>query len=130
MNLDELMRFWRYHNHHKYIFYLADDSFMKATQVLVTWLERGDCARRSANTFYSMIQSVNSHVRRLMNEKGAHDQELEQMKLAFRQRHEGILRQCKSISFSSGQHISLLLQTFSSREDPIGTHMHTFHLAI
>ena len=103
---------------------------MKATQVLVTWLERGDCARRSANTFYSMIQSVNSHVRRLMNEKGAHDQELEQMKLAFRQRHEGILRQCKSISFSSGQHISLLLQTFSSREDRIGTHMHTFLLVI
>ncbi len=69
---------------------------MKGTQVLVTWLERGDCTRRSANTFYSMIQSVNSHVRRLMNEKATHDQELEQMKLAFRQRLEGILRQCKS----------------------------------
>ncbi len=69
---------------------------MKGTQVLVTWLERGDCSRRSANTFYGMIQSVNSHVRRLMNEKATHDQELEQMKLAFRQRHEGILRQSKS----------------------------------
>ena len=35
-----------------------------------------------------------------MNEKAAHDQELEQMKLAFRQRHEGILRQCKLVMYS------------------------------
>ena len=68
---------------------------MKGTQVLVTWLDRGDCSRRASNIFYSMIQSVNSHVRRLMNEKAQHDLELEQMKLKFRQRLEGIIRQCK-----------------------------------
>ena len=68
---------------------------MKATQVLVTWLDRGDCNRRTANNFYSMIQSVNSHTRRLLNEKAAHDQELEDVKLKFKLRHEGILRQCK-----------------------------------
>ena len=71
---------------------------MAATQVLVTWLERGDCTRRNANTFYSMVQSVNSHIRRLLNEKAVHDNELEQMKFKFRQRLEGILHQCKFFS--------------------------------
>lgn len=68
---------------------------MKGTQVLMTWLERGDCNRRTANTFYSMVQCVHSHVRRLLTEKSQHDVELEEMKLKFRQRLEGIIRQCK-----------------------------------
>ena len=68
---------------------------MKATSVLMTWLERGDCNRRSANSFYSMVQSVNSHVRRLMAEKAQHDDELEMMKKQFRDRLEGIIRQCE-----------------------------------
>lgn len=39
-----------------------DDHFTKAVQVLITWLERGDCSKKNSNTFYSMIQSTNSHV--------------------------------------------------------------------
>lgn len=39
-----------------------DDHFTKAVQVLITWLERGDCTKKNSNTFYSMIQSTNSHV--------------------------------------------------------------------
>ena len=76
---------------------LGDDSFMQGTQVLVTWLDRGDCNRRNANTFYSMVQSVNAHVRRLLNEKATHDEELETIKQQFRDRLEGILRQCEYI---------------------------------
>ena len=75
--------------------FTGDDSFMQATQVLMTWLERGDCNRRTANSFYSMVQSVNSHIRRLTNEKTAHDDEFEVIKQQFRDRLEGILRQCK-----------------------------------
>lgn len=68
---------------------------MKASQILATWLSRGDCNRRTSNTFYSLVQAVNSHVRRLMADKAQHDEELAQMKLKFRLRMEGILRQCK-----------------------------------
>ena len=74
---------------------------MKATQALVTWLERGDCSRRNANSFYSMIQSVNAHVRRLINEKAQHDEEFEVMKAKFRQQLEAILRQCKCLCMLS-----------------------------
>ncbi len=70
---------------------------MTATQILITWLDRGDCNRRTANNFYSMVQSVNSHTRRLLNEKAQHDQELEAMKIKFNMRLEGILRQCKCL---------------------------------
>ncbi|XP_064638616.1 ecto-NOX disulfide-thiol exchanger 2-like [Lineus longissimus] len=75
----------------------GDDTFMKATQVLMTWLERGDCNRRSANTFYSMVQSTNSHVRRLMNEKHSHEEELNIVKEKFKLRMNGILRQFEQI---------------------------------
>lgn len=76
-------------------FVSGDDSFVKASQILITWLERGDCNRRTSNSFYSMVQSVNSHIRRLMNEKAAHDDEFEIVKQQFRDRLEGVLRQCK-----------------------------------
>ena len=56
---------------------------------------RGEVNRRSANQFYSMVQSANSHVRRLMNEKATHEQEMEEAKENFKNALTGILTQCK-----------------------------------
>lgn len=64
-------------------------------QILLTWIERGEVNRRSANNFYSMIQSVNSHIRRLMNEKTAHEKEMEEAKERFKLALSAILTQCK-----------------------------------
>lgn len=64
-------------------------------QVVITWLERGDCNKRNANTFYSMIQSTNSHVRRLLNEKAQYEEELQKAKDSMKVRMQGILIQCK-----------------------------------
>ncbi|XP_077682112.1 ecto-NOX disulfide-thiol exchanger 2 isoform X4 [Eretmochelys imbricata] len=78
--------------------YLSDDSkFLEAVQTLVTWIERGEVNRRSANNFYSMIQSANSHVRRLMNEKAAHEKEMEEAKEKFKLALSGILVQFEQI---------------------------------
>lgn len=63
--------------------------------MVVAWLERGDCSKRNANTFYSMIQSTNSHVRRLMNEKMQYEEELQNAKDVYRTRVQGIIVQCK-----------------------------------
>ena len=79
----------------------ADETFMKGTQILITWLDRGDCNRRTSNTFYSLIQSSNGHVRRIMNEKAAYNDELEQMKIKFRLRLEGIINQCTYLGSAS-----------------------------
>ncbi|XP_012582683.1 PREDICTED: ecto-NOX disulfide-thiol exchanger 2 isoform X5 [Condylura cristata] len=77
---------------------LKDDSkFSEAVQTLLTWIERGEVNRRSANNFYSMIQSANSHIRRLVNEKAAHEKDMEEAKEKFKQALSGILIQFEQI---------------------------------
>ncbi|XP_067903701.1 ecto-NOX disulfide-thiol exchanger 2-like isoform X2 [Heterodontus francisci] len=77
---------------------LKDDAkFSEAVQILYTWLERGEVNRRSANIFYSMIQSANSHIRRLMNEKILHQKEMEEAKEKFKNALSGILIQFEQI---------------------------------
>ncbi|XP_073676395.1 ecto-NOX disulfide-thiol exchanger 2 isoform X2 [Garra rufa] len=77
---------------------LKDDSkFPEAVRVLLTWVERGEVNRRNANNFYSMIQSSNSHIRRLMNEKAAHEKEMEEAKEKFKNALSGILVQFEQI---------------------------------
>lgn len=78
----------------------ADDEFMKASQILMTWLERGDLTKRNVTNFYSMIQCTNSQVRRLLSEKQNQEEALEKMKENFRNIFEGILHQCKHFIFS------------------------------
>ncbi|XP_017576975.1 ecto-NOX disulfide-thiol exchanger 2 isoform X2 [Pygocentrus nattereri] len=77
---------------------IKDDSkFPEAVRVLLTWVERGEVNRRNANNFYSMIQSSNSHIRRLMNEKAAHEKEMEEAKEKFKNALSGILVQFEQI---------------------------------
>ncbi|XP_070607512.1 ecto-NOX disulfide-thiol exchanger 1 isoform X2 [Erythrolamprus reginae] len=77
---------------------LKDDSkFSEAIVVLLTWIERGEVNRRTSNQFYSMVQSANSHVRRLMNEKATHEQEMDQAKDNFKNALTGILTQFEQI---------------------------------
>uniref|UniRef100_A0A671K6R5 Ecto-NOX disulfide-thiol exchanger 2-like n=1 Tax=Sinocyclocheilus anshuiensis TaxID=1608454 RepID=A0A671K6R5_9TELE len=77
---------------------LKDDSkFAEAVRVLLTWVERGEGNRRNANNIYSMIQSSNSHIRRLMNEKAAHEKEMEEAKEKFKNALAGILVQFEQI---------------------------------
>jgi len=73
-----------------------DGKFAEAVRVLLTWLERGEVNRRNANNFYSMIQSSNSHIRRLMTEKSQHEKEMEEAKEKFKTALAGILAQCES----------------------------------
>ncbi|PIK52200.1 putative ecto-NOX disulfide-thiol exchanger 2-like isoform X3 [Apostichopus japonicus] len=37
--------------------------------ILITWLERGHCTKKTASTFYRLISLTNSHVKRLQNDK-------------------------------------------------------------
>ncbi|KAK2840467.1 hypothetical protein Q5P01_014207 [Channa striata] len=75
-----------------------DHKFSEATAVLFTWIDRGEVNRRTANHFYSMIQSANSHVRRLMSEKAQHDEEMERAKEAFKNALLAILTQFEQIT--------------------------------
>ncbi|KAM4608300.1 ecto-NOX disulfide-thiol exchanger 1 isoform 1-T2 [Polymixia lowei] len=75
-----------------------DHKFSEATAVLFTWIDRGEVNRRTANHFYSMIQSANSHVRRLMSEKAQHEEEMELAKETFKNALLAILTQFEQIT--------------------------------
>lgn len=81
-----------------------DGKFPEAVRVLLTWLERGEVNRRNANNFYSMIQSSNSHIRRLMSEKSQHEKEMEEAKDKFKTALAGILAQCELLQSLSQTH--------------------------
>lgn len=62
----------------------------------MTWVDRGEVNRRTSNQFYSMIQSANSHVRRLMIEKAQEEEEMERAKDAYKNALLAVLTQCKN----------------------------------
>lgn len=72
-----------------------DDTFAKAVQTLITWLERGDCSKKNSNTFYSMIQSTNSHVRRVSHEKLTTEEELRKAKDLYKKHMQSMVVQCE-----------------------------------
>lgn len=74
-----------------------DESFGRAVQVVITWLERGDCSKRNSTAFYSMIQSTNAHVRRLRSEKKHYEEELRKARDIMKGRVQGILIQFSQI---------------------------------
>ena len=45
------------------------DNWNHTIDVLLTWLERGDCNKKNSHNFYSMIQAVRGHYKRLTGEK-------------------------------------------------------------
>ncbi|XP_041799804.1 ecto-NOX disulfide-thiol exchanger 2-like [Chelmon rostratus] len=75
-----------------------DNKFPESVRVLLTWLERGEVNRRNANNFYSMIQSSNGHIRRLMSEKSQHEKEMEEAKDKFKTAMAAILAQFEQIA--------------------------------
>lgn len=78
-----------------------NDSFVEAVKVLIKWLERGDCSKKSCGMFYNMIQSTNGHIRRLINEKGDCNEALSKAHDAFSHHMHSITSQCKSVFTSA-----------------------------
>ncbi|XP_037933202.1 ecto-NOX disulfide-thiol exchanger 2 [Teleopsis dalmanni] len=61
-----------------------NETFLKAVQTITVWLERGDCSKRNANVFYSMIQSTHAHVRRLHADKQQLEDDLRKARECYR----------------------------------------------
>lgn len=74
-----------------------DETVPIATKILITWMERGYCNRKTVNTFYSLLQTINSNVRRLLSEKETHEEEIRKLQENFRQRFTNILSHFEQI---------------------------------
>lgn len=64
-------------------------------QTLAVWLERGECNKKYANAFYSLIQASNNQIRRLFNEKMQLDEEFQNMKNSIKDKFAHVVAQCK-----------------------------------
>lgn len=73
---------------------------------------------------FRSIQSANSHVRRLVNEKAAHEKDMEEAKEKFKQALSGILIQCewKSQFCQKGERALHLVITLSTQEPGLQSH--------
>lgn len=70
-----------------------DNILGEAIQVIISWLEKGQCNKKTSNQFYRLISLTNSHVRRLQNEKAQSDKEFEQAKQQYINCKRGIVMQ-------------------------------------
>eukprot|EP00092_Neocalanus_flemingeri_P013009 GFUD01014019.1.p1 GENE.GFUD01014019.1~~GFUD01014019.1.p1 ORF type:complete len:925 (+),score=301.25 GFUD01014019.1:57-2831(+) len=82
------------------------DNWEMAVNTLMTWLERGDCNKRNAHTFFTMIQAASSHVKRLLGDQTEYEQELTKMKEDFKKKLSAISAQFSQIErvFGSAGH--------------------------
>ncbi|GFX52603.1 ecto-NOX disulfide-thiol exchanger 1 [Trichonephila clavipes] len=57
-----------------------EETFKESARILITWLKRGECSKSNCGIFYFMLQSSNSHVKRLRNEKLKCEEEVQKAK--------------------------------------------------
>lgn len=87
----------------------TNETFVKAIQTITAWLERGDCTKRNANVFYSMIQSTHAHVRRLHADKLQLEEDLKKARDSYRNQMGTMSTQCKYFGLSAGRSAFLAL---------------------
>ncbi|GFY47314.1 ecto-NOX disulfide-thiol exchanger 2 [Trichonephila inaurata madagascariensis] len=59
------------------------ETFKEAVQLLITWLEKGQCVKGKTGTFYGILQNVNNHVSRLASEKSKCEEEVKKARENF-----------------------------------------------
>merc|ERR1719431_1430267 len=71
--------------------------FSSSCSTLLNWLERGEVNKRSANNFYTLLQSVHSYLRNLVKEKANYDEEVVNSREMLRQKLNLIVSQFEQI---------------------------------
>ncbi|XP_013190791.1 ecto-NOX disulfide-thiol exchanger 2 isoform X2 [Amyelois transitella] len=84
----------------------SEEHFASTIPTLISWLERGECSKKNANQFYSMIQATNSHIRRLFNEKMQAEDELQECRERVKNHIERVIDQLEQVAkvFSAAGH--------------------------
>ncbi|XP_075978640.1 ecto-NOX disulfide-thiol exchanger 2-like isoform X2 [Anticarsia gemmatalis] len=84
----------------------SEENFSTSLPTLLAWLERGECSKKNANQFYSMIQTTNSHIRRLFNEKMQSEEELQECKERVKNNIANVIEQLEQVAkvFTAASH--------------------------
>ncbi|KAF9408522.1 hypothetical protein HW555_011832 [Spodoptera exigua] len=83
-----------------------EEQFAMTLPTLLAWLERGECSKKNANQFYTMIQATNSHIRRLFNEKMQAEEELQNCKERVKNHIASVIEQLEQVAkvFAAASH--------------------------
>jgi len=73
------------------------DKFGYSLDLLLVWLDRGNCHKKNADRFFSMIQAASSHVKRLVGERGDWEVEVERLREQHKARSRELRDQFKQI---------------------------------
>jgi len=73
------------------------EKFGYSLELLLVWLERGNCHKKNADRFFSMIQAASSHVKRLVGERGDWEVEVERLREQHKARSRELRDQFKQI---------------------------------
>ncbi|XP_045539496.1 ecto-NOX disulfide-thiol exchanger 2-like [Papilio machaon] len=76
----------------------SEEEFATSAPTLAAWLQRGECNKRNAHIFYSLIQVSNNQLRRLFNEKMQLDEEFQNLKSSFKERFARIVMQFELVA--------------------------------
>ncbi|XP_047539024.1 ecto-NOX disulfide-thiol exchanger 2-like, partial [Vanessa atalanta] len=76
----------------------SESEFATAANTLAVWLERGECNKKYANSFYSLIQASNNQIRRLFNEKMQLDDEFLSMKNTIKDKFSHVVMQFEQVA--------------------------------
>ncbi|XP_050355501.1 ecto-NOX disulfide-thiol exchanger 2-like [Nymphalis io] len=76
----------------------SETEFSTAAYTLAVWLERGECSKKNANAFYSLIQASNNQIRRLFNEKMQLDEEFLNMKNTIKDKFSNVVMQFEQVA--------------------------------
>lgn len=72
-----------------------DTSIVESLETMAHWFERGECNRSTGNVFHSMLNATHSFVKRLINKRKEHEQQVEKQKKQAMERANEIKQQCK-----------------------------------
>ncbi|CAH0584204.1 unnamed protein product [Chrysodeixis includens] len=83
-----------------------EEHFYTTLPTLLAWLERGECSKKNANQFYSMIQATNAQIRRLFNEKMQAEEELQECRERVKNHIAKVIEQLEQVGkvFAASTH--------------------------
>ena len=76
-------------------FVRRDTSIVQSLETMAHWFERGECNRSTVNVFHSMLNTTHSFVKRLINKRKEHEEQVEKQKKQAMEKANEIKQQCK-----------------------------------
>ena len=73
-----------------------DQAIIESLDVLTHWFEKGECNRSTVNVFHTVLSTIHTLIKRLINRRKEHEQLVEMQKQQALERAKEIKKQCES----------------------------------